>query len=131
MKQETVTGSGISWAVCKTAPRSRQTTTPAPHHSFFTGRMPFLPPNQQRQSTEGTVTNRPANYKTPERRDGTAGCYLLSSTITMFTRLTCNALILSGGLGLRRVGRDGSMFRTGLFFWIDPTVGKIIQYGKY
>jgi len=22
-------------------------------HSFFTGRMPFLPPNQQRQSTEG------------------------------------------------------------------------------
>ena len=31
------------------------TTTPTPHHSFFTGRMPFLPPNQQRQSTEGTV----------------------------------------------------------------------------
>ena len=27
--------------------------TPAPHHSVFTGRMPFLPPDQQRQSTEG------------------------------------------------------------------------------
>jgi len=27
----------------------------APHHSVFTGRMPFLPPNQQRQSTEGNV----------------------------------------------------------------------------
>jgi len=26
---------------------------PVPHHSVFTGRMPFLPPNQQRQSTEG------------------------------------------------------------------------------
>jgi len=27
---------------------------PAPHHSsFFTGRMPFLPPNQQHQGTEG------------------------------------------------------------------------------
>jgi len=26
---------------------------PAPHHSVFTGHMPFLPPNQQRQSTEG------------------------------------------------------------------------------
>jgi len=26
---------------------------PAPHHSVFTGRMPFLPPNQQCQSTEG------------------------------------------------------------------------------
>jgi len=28
---------------------------PAPHHSVFTGRIPFLPPNQQRQSTEGTL----------------------------------------------------------------------------
>ena len=32
LKQETVSGSGISWA-----------------------RMPFLPPNQQRQSTEGST----------------------------------------------------------------------------
>ena len=31
-------------------------TTPAPHHSVFTGRMPFLPPNQQCQSTEGQNT---------------------------------------------------------------------------
>jgi len=52
LKQETVIGSGISWAVCKSVPRSRQMTTPAPHPSVFTDRMPFLPPNQQRQSTE-------------------------------------------------------------------------------
>jgi len=39
--------------LCKSAPRSRQITTPAPTTQFFTGRMPFLPPNQQRQSTEG------------------------------------------------------------------------------
>ena len=26
-----------------------------PPLKFFTGRMPFLPPNQQRQSTEGTI----------------------------------------------------------------------------
>jgi len=31
----------------------QQITTPAPHHFVFTGRMPFLPPNQQRQTTEG------------------------------------------------------------------------------
>ena len=55
LKQETVSGSGISWAICKSAPRSRQITTPAPRHSVFTGRMPFLSPNQQRQSTEGTA----------------------------------------------------------------------------
>jgi len=41
----------------KSAPRSRQITMPAPHYSnFFTGRMPFLPPNQQCQSTEGTAS---------------------------------------------------------------------------
>jgi len=28
-------------------------TKPAPHHSVFTGRMPFLSANQQRQNTEG------------------------------------------------------------------------------
>jgi len=28
-------------------------TMPVPHHSVFTGRMPFLSPNQQHQSTEG------------------------------------------------------------------------------
>ena len=50
LKQETVSGSGISWAICKPAPRSRQITTPAPHRSVFTGRMPFLPPNEQRQN---------------------------------------------------------------------------------
>jgi len=33
LKQETVSGSGISWAICKSAHRSRQTTTPAPQHS--------------------------------------------------------------------------------------------------
>ena len=37
-----MSGSGISWAVCR---------------QCFTGRMPFLPPNQQRQSTEGTYTS--------------------------------------------------------------------------
>jgi len=47
--------SGISWTICKSfAPHSRQTTMPAPHHSVFTGWMPFLSSNQQRQSTEGT-----------------------------------------------------------------------------
>ena len=42
-------GSGISWScwtICKqSAPRSRQITTPTPHHSIFTGRMLFTTPN--------------------------------------------------------------------------------------
>jgi len=35
LKQEAVSGSGIVWAICKPAPRSRQITMPAPHHSVF------------------------------------------------------------------------------------------------
>ena len=35
LEQRTVSDSGISWAICKSAPRSRQITTPAPHHSVF------------------------------------------------------------------------------------------------
>jgi len=48
---ETKSGSGISWAICKSAPRCQYPTT-----LFFTGQMPFLPPNQQCQSIEGTGT---------------------------------------------------------------------------
>ena len=35
LQQETASGSGISWAICTSAPRSRQITMPAPHSSVF------------------------------------------------------------------------------------------------
>ena len=37
LKQDTVSGSGISWAICKSASRPRQITTPAlpPPLSFY------------------------------------------------------------------------------------------------
>jgi len=54
MKQETTGCSGISWTISKSfACHSRHITTPAPHHSIFTGQMPFLTSNQQCQSTKG------------------------------------------------------------------------------
>ena len=66
LKQETVSGSVTSWAICKSAPGSRQTTTPAPHQSVFTGWIPFLPPSQQRQSTEAnhSITGHVTQMKT-------------------------------------------------------------------
>ena len=55
LQQDIVSGSGICWTIYKSAPHLRQ-----PHQhpttQFFTGRMPFLPPNQQRQSTESKST---------------------------------------------------------------------------
>jgi len=53
LEQEIVSGSGICWAICKSASHSRQIPCQHPTTQFFTGRMPFLPPNQQHQSTEG------------------------------------------------------------------------------
>jgi len=43
--------------ICTSLQTNNHASTPL--LSFFTGRMPFLPPNQQRQSTEGNSTNVP------------------------------------------------------------------------
>ena len=50
LKQETVSGSGISWAICKPAPRSRQITMLAPHRSVFY-RPDALPATQPTEMT--------------------------------------------------------------------------------
>jgi len=54
LEQEIVSGSGICWAIYKSAPHADNHAN-IPPLSFFTGRMPFLTPNQQRQSTEGKL----------------------------------------------------------------------------
>jgi len=61
MKQDMMGGgssiSSFRWTICKSfAPHSRQTTMTEPHHSVFTGQMPFVPYNQQHQSTEAYPT---------------------------------------------------------------------------
>ena len=50
LKQQTVSGNGISWAICKSGPRSRQITMPAPHQSVFYRPDALPAANQQRQS---------------------------------------------------------------------------------
>jgi len=77
-------------AVASAAPRSRQITMPAPHHSsFFTGRMPFLLPNQQRQSTEGTFLNKKMLM-----------CIKFRSSKLPFVRLETPASVIIGTLGM-------------------------------
>ena len=51
LKQETASGSSISWAIYKSAFHCRQITTPAPHHSLFY--RPDAFPAAQRQNTKG------------------------------------------------------------------------------
>jgi len=67
LEQERVSGSGICWAICKSATHPRQPRQ-HPTTQFFIGRIPFLPPNQQHQSTEGIAIN--MNHL-PASRNGT------------------------------------------------------------
>jgi len=78
------------YTVCKFAPRSRQITTRAPTTQFlqFTDRMPFLPPNQQRQSTEGTVSLR----KCPYDHGFTNTAYLSAITVTNVSQSFTNQM---------------------------------------
>ena len=61
LKQETVSGSGISWAICKSASRSRQITMPALHHSVFY-RPDALPATQPTASKHWTQNTHFENY---------------------------------------------------------------------
>ena len=57
---------GNSWAICKSAPRCRQTTTPAPHHSFY--RPDALPAAQPTASKHTHPFNGPMSWTTQVSR---------------------------------------------------------------
>ena len=56
LKQETVSGSGISWAICKSAPRSRQITMPCstPPLSFLQAGCPSCRPTNSVKALKAT-----------------------------------------------------------------------------
>ena len=69
LKQETVSGSGISRAICKSAPCSRQITMPASHHSVFY-RPDALPAAQPTAPTHWRqIVNSCLLYTSPSPRD--------------------------------------------------------------
>ena len=78
LKQETVSGSGISWAIWKSAPRSGQITMPTPHHSVFTCRMPFLSINQQCQSTDSYIKYSWIQYVVLQAENLLSFCHIFS-----------------------------------------------------
>jgi len=57
LKQETVSGSVINWAICKSAPHSRQITTSAPDHSVFLHALPAAEPTASKHWRQTTVSN--------------------------------------------------------------------------
>ena len=79
LKQETMSSSGISWAICKYAPHSRQITMPANYHSVFY-RLDALPAAQPTESKHWRHLDKPLNNKVRPRD------YLCFTYI--YTRLT-------------------------------------------
>jgi len=68
--------------VCNSFQTDNHASTPP--LSFFTGRMPFLPPNQQHQSTEGKVSEKENNLYF-----STVAVALLLSFLLIFTDSGC------------------------------------------
>ena len=98
-----MSGSGFSWAMCKSAPHSRQITTPAPHHSVFYRPDALPAPNQQRQSTEGKGPT-DHMHRIPHRR-------------RRWTHIR------------RRIGQNGLLPTGILTAWIQGTMIKIPNWG--
>ena len=94
LDQETVSGSGISWAICKSAPRSRQITMPASHHSVFY-RLDALPAAQPTATKHIPVALEQADVIT---RTAAALCVCLSVCTDWPWWAAVTALQLAGRL---------------------------------
>jgi len=58
LKQETVSSSGINWVICKSAPRSRQITMPAPTtQGFLQAGCPSCHPTNSIKALKATINS--------------------------------------------------------------------------
>jgi len=62
LEQEIVSGSGISWVICKPAPWPRHITMPASHHSvlYRLDALPAAQPTVSKHFSEGSPSNTPS-----------------------------------------------------------------------
>jgi len=80
LEQETVSGTGIIWAICKSATRSRQITMPVTHHSVFY-RPDALP------ATQPTASKHWRHYKKREAHTMKIGSFFLPHSVVL---IKCN-----------------------------------------
>ena len=112
-KQETVSGSGISWAICKSAHRSRQITMPAPHHSVFyrPDTLPAAQPTASMHWRQKHTYKQSANLSLEFRLNlwlcaesvsewRVAGCFVLFFALSYPLRNVSRLTLLKGGRDL-------------------------------
>jgi len=91
LKQQTVSGSGIIWAICKSAPRCRQISTPASHHSFFY-RPDALPAAQPTASKHWRQTWIENTIKFSPLTFVIIICYFLFCMLAIFICILCDVV---------------------------------------
>ena len=115
-----MSGSGITWAICKSAPRSRQITMPAPHHCFLQAGCPSCRPTNSVKALKAQCHYR----ATPLQ--------LISVIQAIFSDLITN-LVLPGQAGFPKVSEWVSeQFLNGTWcsFWICE-VGFFLHAGYH
>ena len=98
-------GNGISWKICKQSICTSLHTDNHTDTQFFTGRMLFLTPNQQCQSTEGTDLSECGRYHKQcyavlDSCYNLYGCLLYCCFSLLLCRRSCWPLPGSAFLGL-------------------------------
>jgi len=122
LKQDTVSGSSISWAICKSALRSRQIATPAPHHSVFY-RLDDLPATQPTASKHCYTILASEIWLWGVRHPLHQRFFNKCITHT-HTRLTALFLGLAGWAGTRKVNQSG-------FYWSKRQWVAVASAGPY
>jgi len=134
-----VSGSGISWAISKSAPRSRQITMPAPHHSVFyrPDALPAAQPTASKHGRQTYVTGKWAELL--QTHFSTAGvCH--DNEHHSKIRLTCIASSISRPVGFfaREISRRNRQVKLiynkytelqrGLFRMFQMTLSMAVQW---
>ena len=114
-----MSGSGISWAICKFAPRSRQIIMPAPHRSVFlqAGCPSCRPTNSVKALKAGSTE---ALHDTTSQR-------IEEMEFERYGRRTCSKLCASRPATTRRPPQVWSASSTASFV-IDPYFGRYLNF---
>ena len=98
LKQETVSGSAVSWAICKSGPRSRQITMLAPHHSILRAdALPATQPTESKHWRCPSISSTPNHHGAKQR----GGLYFLQ--VVVFVPSVLWRCWLGGRKGIRPV----------------------------
>jgi len=64
LEQEKVSGGGITWAICKSAPRLRQITMPTPTTQFLQAGCPSCRPTNSVKALKAIMKTKPTKINT-------------------------------------------------------------------